>query len=289
MSIIAKIAAMQRHRAAAAETPDDLLDVRVTSESSTTSRIGQSTMDTGLRGLCQSTQSVGLEDHVATEVSEEAPNMMQLSTDSEKLAIAEDNAENSPLLRLPAEIRNTIYDLVLSSHRDFHTFDVARQKSMRQNGGGETTIQQLALLQVCRQLYTETNLIALNSTPFAFGSVTDFSKYIAQTLLPPQISAISVLKCPFREIYFPGFGVNSAFIGLVRDSLRGLKVLVLFGVRSQAVEEEAMRVIERKIAREIKEGCGELEVKVVLTRNGLEWRKEVASVCGRGERSLGAE
>ena len=160
---------------------------------------------------------------------------------------------------------------------------------MRQNCGSETTIQQLALLQVCRQLYTETNLIALNSTPFAFGSVTDFSKYIAQTLLPPQISAISVLKCPFREIYFPGFGVNSAFIGLVRDSLRGLKVLVLFGVRSQAVEEEAMRVIERKIAREIKEGCGELEVKVVLTRNGLEWRKEVASVCGRGERSLGAE
>ena len=77
---------MQRHRAAAAETPDDLLDVRVTSES-TTSRVGQSTMDTGLRRLCQSTQSVGLEDHVATEVSDEAPNVMQLSTDSEKLAM----------------------------------------------------------------------------------------------------------------------------------------------------------------------------------------------------------
>ena len=87
MSIVAKIAAMQRHRAAAAETPDDLLDVRITSESSTTSRIGQSTMDTGLRRLCQSTQSVDLEDHVATEVSDEAPNMMQLSTDSEKLAM----------------------------------------------------------------------------------------------------------------------------------------------------------------------------------------------------------
>ncbi|KAI4685463.1 uncharacterized protein J4E84_006191 [Alternaria hordeiaustralica] len=280
-----------RHRAAAAaETPDDLPDVRVTSESSTTSRIGQSTMDTGLRRLCQSTQSVGLDDQVATGVSEEEePDMLRLSADPEKLAIAEDNAENSPLLRLPAEIRNTIYDLVLSSHRDFHTFDVARQKSMRQNGGSEITIQQLALLQVCRQLYTETNLIALNSTPFAFGSVTDFSKYIAQTLLPRQISAIAVLKCPFREIYFPGFGVNSAFIGLLRESLRGLKVLVLFGVRSKAVEEEAMRVIERKIAREIKEGCEELKVKVELTRNGLKWRKEVASVYGRGERSLGAE
>ena len=107
---------------------------------------------------------------------------------------AHSNTQNSPLLRLPAEIRNTIYDLVLSSHRDFHTFDVARQKRMRQNGGSETTIQQLALLQVCRQLYTETNLIALNSTPFAFGSVTDFSKYIAQTLLPTQIAAITVLK-----------------------------------------------------------------------------------------------
>jgi hypothetical protein len=87
MSIVAKIAAMQRHRAAAAETPDDLLDVRVTSESSTTSRIGQSTMDTGLRRLCQSTQSVGLEDHVAAEVSEEAPDMMQLRADPEKLAM----------------------------------------------------------------------------------------------------------------------------------------------------------------------------------------------------------
>jgi len=152
MSIIAKIAAMQRHRAAA-ETPDDLLDVRVTSESSTTPRIGQSTMDTGLRHLCRSTQSVGLDDQVATEVSEEAPGMLQPSADPEKLAIAEDNAENSPLLRLPAEIRNTIYDLVLSSHRDFHTHDIARQKSMRQNAGSKTTIQQLALLQVCRQVY----------------------------------------------------------------------------------------------------------------------------------------
>jgi len=86
MSILAKTAALQRHRAAA-ETPDDLLDVRVTSESSTTSRIGQSTMDTGLRGLCQSTQSVGLEDHVATEVSDEAPDMLRLSADPEKLAM----------------------------------------------------------------------------------------------------------------------------------------------------------------------------------------------------------
>ena len=87
MSIIAKIAAMQRHRAAA-ETPDDLLDVRVTSESSTTSRIGQSTMDTRLRHLCQSTQSVGLDDQVATGFSEEeAPDMLRLSADPEKLAM----------------------------------------------------------------------------------------------------------------------------------------------------------------------------------------------------------
>jgi len=87
MSVIAKISAMQRHRAAAAETPDDLLDVRVTSESSTTSRIGQSTMDAGLRNLCHSTQSVGLDDQVATGVSDEAPDMLQLSTDPEKLAM----------------------------------------------------------------------------------------------------------------------------------------------------------------------------------------------------------
>ena len=77
-------AAMQRYRA---ESQDDLLDVRGTSESSTTPRIGQSTMDTGLRRLCQSTQSVGLDDQVATGVSDEAPDMLQLSTDPEKLAM----------------------------------------------------------------------------------------------------------------------------------------------------------------------------------------------------------
>jgi hypothetical protein len=112
---------------------------------------------------------------------------------------------------------------------------------------------------------------------------------MAQTLLAGQIAAITVLKCPFSEIYFPGFGVNAAFINLLRSSMQRLKMLVLMGVGKRVLRKEDMKSMEQRIAREIKDECGGLVVGVWLTRRELErrvWAPVYSGLCGR---SMSAE
>jgi hypothetical protein len=342
----------------------------------------QSTRNDETRHACQPTQSASLGDTAATDTTD----MLQLSTDAEKLALYEPptatpptmpttsykgkpkhprayiptrfaslptlsqcslqtcsdfplvwggcnerlltprhsarlNTVTSPLLRLPAEIRNTIYHLALGPPRNLHTQDAASRKLARQRDPRPTRTNALALLSVCRQLYVfktypillflffssqncliphkvltptrhryrETHLLPFTATHFTFHALPLFSKYMAQTLRAGQIGAITVLKCPFSEIYFPGFGVNAAFINLLRGSMRRLKMLVLMGVGKRVLRKEDMKSMEKRIAREIEEECGGLVVGVWLTRRELErrvWAPVYSGLCGR---SMSAE
>lgn len=91
--------------------------------------------------------------------------------DSSKL-----NAAKSPLLRLPAEIRNTIYDKVL---RDL-VFELGEPIPVLKYDYDEGQVytyydtiphdrHRLSLLRVCRQLYRETSLLLYQLAIFEFG------------------------------------------------------------------------------------------------------------------------
>jgi hypothetical protein len=112
---------------------------------------------------------------------------------------------------------------------------------------------------------------------------------MAQSLRAAQIAAITVLKGPLSEIYFPGFGVNAAFINLLRGSMPRLKMLVLMGVGKRVLRKEDMEGMGRRIAREIRDECGGLVVGVWLTRRELERRVCAPVYSGLCGRSMSAE
>ncbi|KAG9188785.1 hypothetical protein G6011_07490 [Alternaria panax] len=223
-------------------------------------------MDTCSQKLCHSTQSPSLDDMAARVNPSKPHDMLQLSNDPEKLAIAQTNAANSPLLRLSAELRNEIYNLVLNNYSHLHNLDAPRRERVRESRNEESG-NELALLRVCRQLYEETALLPFSLGPFTFHNLALFSKYLAQTLLPSQIAAITALQCPCDEIFFPRLGVYSVFLNLLAGTLTGLKDLTLMEVNVTGDRKE----MGESIAESIKWKCG-FEVRVELRSEGLELR-----------------
>lgn len=115
---------------------------------------------------------------------------------------AERNAQESPLLRLPPELRNRIWTYVLSTKDDI-TPD-ADGKDFKWN----LEEIHLDIIGVCRQTYAETAML-----PFALGSFRFRNFNRMQQLLditfPEQRSAISKIKLPcccraqgFNRIYY---------------------------------------------------------------------------------------
>jgi hypothetical protein len=113
------------------------------------------------------------------------------------------NQQESPLLRLPAEIRNAICELVLGGLR-LHVIcvpprwarscHVAARDENTQSGFKELH-KLTALTLVCRQLYAETNIL-----PFKLNSVYIFSDtfhHLATALSDQQRNAISTIRIYF--------------------------------------------------------------------------------------------
>jgi hypothetical protein len=175
-----------------------------------------STRNDETRHACQPTQSASLGDTAATDTTD----MLQLSTDAEKLALYEPptatpptmptrlltprhsahlNTITSPLLRLPAEIRNTIYHLALGPARNLHTQDAASRKLARQRDPRPTRTNALALLSVCRQLYVSKTYPIL---PFLFFSSQNC--LIPHILtLTPQVQRNTPPPRHSHTLYFP--------------------------------------------------------------------------------------
>jgi hypothetical protein len=106
----------------------------------------------------------------------------------------ERNARDSPLLRLPAELRNRVYELVLYEGR----YNFAGNKYVDFDTGWESLDgvkvyaedhNRLSLLRVCRQLYCDTALLpfSLNTFVFRSRSIRELAK---ESLSPLQAGAI---------------------------------------------------------------------------------------------------
>ncbi|KAK5164682.1 uncharacterized protein LTR77_009888 [Saxophila tyrrhenica] len=130
------------------------------------------------------------------------------------------NQTNSPLLRLPAEIRNRIYDLALRTstvhifsargkgpepHITAHTCtskksdqemaNTMRQDDMRPDVDGEDSDQytgspySIALLRTCKQIHHESALLPFKINTFSFRSAMELERF-ANRLLPCQREAL---------------------------------------------------------------------------------------------------
>ncbi|KAH7076568.1 hypothetical protein BKA63DRAFT_411359, partial [Paraphoma chrysanthemicola] len=121
------------------------------------------------------------------------------------------NDLNSPLLRLPGEIRNLIYGYVLceGSYEIRHswrnlTFAFYIQRKVH---------YRLSLLAVCRRTYEETALLSFSLNKFSFVETYALEEYLIRNLHVAQRNAIRSIGITV----FPGFDdseeikVNSAY------------------------------------------------------------------------------
>jgi hypothetical protein len=199
----------------------------------------------------------------------------------------EANAENSPLLRPPAEIRNEIFALALSG-RECHIVDyhfVFRSK--KDDRGTPTTTSPpeiptvrhfLAITLVCRQCYTDAHLIPFKMTTFAFYYIS-LAKWAAHMLTSAQCDAITTIKVPFTQVYH---SIDWRCLeptvpqGLKMENLgdfKGLRRLILTGF------DQETRIDEGQLKTEFREWTGICNLKVELCA-------EFLNSGGHGTRNL---
>ncbi|KAI4946029.1 hypothetical protein J4E91_007471 [Alternaria rosae] len=89
-----------------------------------------------------------------------------------EVELANINARDSPLLRLPAEIRNQIFSLALGGSA------VKMPSRVWPMAKPEEHLARWNLLRVCRQVYVETAMIAYTTIPFCFAAITDVTRYL---------------------------------------------------------------------------------------------------------------
>jgi len=93
--------------------------------------------------------------------------------------------QTSPLLRLPAELRNTIYTLALSKRSGFkHWID---------NHTGCFLNLFPPLLEACSQIHLEAGTIYCATVPFSYHDIANLVKFFA-ALSTPYRQAIRVLE-----------------------------------------------------------------------------------------------
>lgn len=145
------------------------------------------------------------------------------------------NARASPLLRLPAELRNRVYEYVL--YKGTYWFNRERATTSKRPIEIVPRIaNRLSLLRVCRQTYAETALLPFSLNTFCVRART-VHDCLPILLKPVQRHAITKLRLPFivlkRErdvqlckyvlhILFEVYGESLAF----HDQLKGLQKII---------------------------------------------------------------
>ncbi|EFQ95529.1 hypothetical protein PTT_06326 [Pyrenophora teres f. teres 0-1] len=177
-------------------------------------------------------------------------------------AITERNQQTSPLLRLPAELRNKVYTYV------FHTPPIRPYRDHRVYGAWAYSRRRLRLLQVCRQVYFEARLVPFTCNVFAGYAehviellVTNFAREQAGMVAKVRIDVDAFAV--YREGVIPEVGLKKWFTGELWElaGLRGLRevVLVWFGSEVGIVREGLLGEVSGVFER-----AGRVDVKVVV-------------------------
>jgi hypothetical protein len=109
------------------------------------------------------------------------------------------NQKHSPLLRLPAELRNAIYQCVFDDCQQIRFVDGRRSFIVCRNASTKTPAvwrhpwNLLTLTESCRQLYHETRMLPFENGEF-FGYMKRMNLALSEYLTREQINAISRVR-----------------------------------------------------------------------------------------------
>jgi hypothetical protein len=152
--------------------------------------------------------------------------MMELTVSSEIL-----NARTSPLLRLPAELRNRVYDCVFgnivitmaraTTRRPAKRPRTYRYLSARQQGSSKNLKPLYGLIFVCRKLYAETQLLPFTSSMFYIEN--HCIKRLQLTVAPKLWTMGSHICIDYRTIRPQNCTPKEKFVYCDLVSLVGLK------------------------------------------------------------------
>ncbi|KAF1840370.1 uncharacterized protein K460DRAFT_410962 [Cucurbitaria berberidis CBS 394.84] len=175
-------------------------------------------------GLAQKNQSIPV-------VSLENGLVSMEKTPENLVGIVKRNASNSPLLRLPGEIRNHIWALAMGGH--YIKIEEVVYRKTTESLWMKTTYRAPANIEdricppsafrfpeVCRQIYSETATLGYKLNTFVFDHYISYnSKWMAR-LLPGQKSAITSVV--LESVMFEGYVANIS-VGSLRLTLPNLK------------------------------------------------------------------
>ncbi|KAH6848873.1 hypothetical protein B0T12DRAFT_515440 [Alternaria alternata] len=177
-------------------------------------------------------------------------------------AISQRNHRRCPLLRLPAELRNKIYEYVFISH------PVRPFREHREWPHWAYPRSQLNLLETCRQIYFEAKLF-----PFALNVFVGYAEHVIELLLTTftasQTNTISTVRLyvdafgVYRDGKLPEIGLNAWFIEELGDMCQLVSLsevtLIWFGSDIEVVREH----LEMAVLTIFKEaGRADIEISV---------------------------
>ncbi|CAN9337078.1 unnamed protein product [Alternaria sp. RS040] len=193
-------------------------------------------------------------DHVSRDSQEEAD------------AIFVRNQEASPLLQLPGEIRNKIYQYALGSHHiylneHYHNF---KKIVIRGDDGKRISKDDLfALGYTCQQIHSESAVLLFSLNEFFGYFWSMFEVQRCELFTPSQRNAIrniSVTICCFRHFKGSDITIANTFGGLERVTLVATAGLYNVNQGGDAVNSD-------KIKRELFQLFGR-EMEVILKTRG---------------------
>ncbi|KAL8635443.1 MAG: hypothetical protein Q9228_007064 [Teloschistes exilis] len=142
--------------------------------------------------------------------------------DAKVIALTEANLKNAPLLRLPAEILNIIYRLVLVK--------APPPKPRRMNDHSGRVKDFLTPLRVCRQIYFEATEILYATNTFSFEDPVICSTFM-KALPQVQKNKIAKIHVQFSGLGFPYFKSGLDGQTRIKDArnLKSLHASITFG------------------------------------------------------------
>ncbi|OCL10800.1 hypothetical protein AOQ84DRAFT_336894 [Glonium stellatum] len=114
---------------------------------------------------------------------------------------SERNAQESPLLKLPGELRNKIWNYVLGDRTLHIEHTAANDLTAEGERPRDLTNRGLSLccLRVCRQIYTEARHLPYSSNTFAFRNTSTY-QFFTPSLLPKQRRLITKLNLLVTDV-----------------------------------------------------------------------------------------
>jgi len=155
--------------------------------------------------VCTSTHSLTflptrLHRNTALPIYRSAPNTQTRLNNSAMAQEIPANQRNSPLLRLPAELRNQIYKYALGGHivllGTTHELVYPRKPRLYP----EEPISHFALLRVCSQIHAEAALLPYSLNIFHFFTDPSSINAFMSSISTSQLGALTILVIQIKDV-----------------------------------------------------------------------------------------